>query len=113
VLPDDAVTSTAATDVTFRFAAPGSGCYDADNNYTAEDFSSPTVTYSTVGDSITRNGDPMLDNASMTVDFIPTGAALTATAVRVTIVVSDARTTTPEPLADRTFSATYEMRNRL
>lgn len=122
-LPDDAITSTSDTDVTFRFADPSSGCVSADGTYTEMTFngklpSAATAddtrrTYATTNNTITRNDDPMLDDATMTVDFIPTGIPLTATAIRVTIVVSDSRTTTPEPLADRTFSATYELRNRL
>lgn len=112
-LPDDAVTSTAATNVSFRFAAPGSGCEAADGSgYIALDVSAPVVTYSSAGTTISRNGDPILDNASMTVAFLPTGNPKTSHAVRVSITSRDSRTPS-DALGNRTFSATYELRNRL
>ncbi|MDX1297264.1 MAG: prepilin-type N-terminal cleavage/methylation domain-containing protein [Pseudomonas sp.] len=111
-LPDDAVTSTAATNVTFRFAAPGSGCQASDGSFTALDLSAPAVTYSSAGTTISRNGDPILDNASMTVTFLPDGNPITSTAIRLTISSSDSRASS-EALNNRTFSATYELRNRL
>jgi prepilin-type N-terminal cleavage/methylation domain-containing protein len=111
-LPDDAVTSTAATNVTFRFAAPGSGCTAADGSFTALDVSAPVVTYSSANNTISRNGDPILDNASMAVAFLPDGNSKTSNAIRVTITSLDSRTSS-DALNNRTFSATYELRNRL
>ncbi len=111
-LPDDAVTSSALTNVTFRFATPGSGCMNANGNYTALDVDNPVVTYSSTGNTISRNGDPILDNASMAVAFLPSGNPQTSNAVRVTITTSDSRTS-GDVLGNRTFSATYELRNRL
>jgi prepilin-type N-terminal cleavage/methylation domain-containing protein len=111
-LPDDAVTSTAATNVTFRFAAPGTGCKAADGSFTALDVSAPVVTYSSANNTISRNGDPILDNASMEIAFLPDGNPKTGNAVRVTITSRDSRTT-GDALGNRTFSATYELRNRL
>ncbi|MDO9617654.1 MAG: prepilin-type N-terminal cleavage/methylation domain-containing protein [Pseudomonas sp.] len=111
-LPDDAVTSTATTNVTFRFAAPGSGCEAADGSYTALDVSTPVVTYSSTGNTISRNGDPILDNSSMAVAFLPNGNPKSSTAIRVTITSRDSRTSS-DALGSRTFSATYELRNRL
>lgn len=111
-LPDDAVTSTAATNVTFRFAAPGSGCEAADGSFTALDVSAPVVTYSSANNTISRNGDPILDNASMTIAFLPNGNPRTSHAIRLTITSRDSRTSS-DALGNRTFSATYELRNRL
>lgn len=113
-LPDDAVTSTAASNITFRFAAPGSGCTNANGNFTDLNLSSPTVAYSSANNTLSRNGDPILDNASMNITFLPTGSVTTATAIRITITISDSRGANAiSPLSDRTFSGTYELRNRL
>lgn len=112
-LPDDAVTSTSATEVTFRFADPGTGCEDAAGTYQDLAWTEPAVIYSSSNGTLSRNGDPILDNASMSVDFIPTGSPLTATAIRITITVSDSRDSDIHALGDRTFSGTYELRNKL
>lgn len=112
-LPEDAVTSTATSNVTFRFATPGSGCEAADGSFTALDVSAPVVTYSSANNTISRNGDPILDNSSMAVAFLPSGNPRTSTAIRLTITSGDSRTSSPDALGNRTFSATYELRNRL
>lgn len=105
-LPDDAVASNAATTVTFRYATPGSGCGTKPLNF------EPAYTYTSANNTISRNGDPILNNASMQVTFIPTGDVKKAKAVNVQITVSDSRQGS-ENLGNRTFSATYELRNRL
>lgn len=106
-LPDDAITSTAAGNITFRYATPGSGCDDEPIAFEA------AITYANTGTGITRNGDPILDNASLQISFLPdAGDAVTATSVLVQIQVSDSRSSN-EDLAPRTFSATYDLRNRM
>lgn len=105
-LPDDAVSSTANTNVTFRYATPGSGCKTVALNF------EPAITYANAGGSITRNGDPVLDNASMQVSFAPANNAVTANSINIQITVSDSRASS-EALSNRTFSGTYELRNRL
>ncbi len=113
-LPDDAVSSTAASNITFRFAAPGSGCTDVHGTNIALDVANPVVSYSSANNTLSRNGDPILDNASLNIAFLPSGSALNATAVRVIITISDSRGTNEKtPLSARTFSGTYELRNRL
>ncbi|WPC04407.1 prepilin-type N-terminal cleavage/methylation domain-containing protein [Pseudomonas benzenivorans] len=112
-LPDDAVTSSSATTVTFRFADPGTGCNDSTGTYQELTWNEPAVTYSSANGTLSRNGDPILDNVNMSVAFIPTGSALTSTAVRITITVSDSRNAAPHTLGNRTFSGTYELRNKL
>ena len=112
-LPDDAVTSSSATTVTFRFADPGTGCTDSAGTYQELTWNEPAVTYSNANGGISRNGDPILDNASMAVAFIPTGSPITSTAVRISITVSDSRGATFQSLNNRTFSGTYELRNKL
>lgn len=113
-LPDDAVTSTAANNITFRFAAPGSGCVDASGNFVDLNLDNPVVIYSSANNTLSRNGDPILDNASMNITFLPSGSVVTATAIRVTITISDSRGANERsPLSARTFSGTYELRNRL
>ncbi|MBB2495408.1 PilW family protein [Aquipseudomonas ullengensis] len=113
-LPDDAVTSTAASNITFRYAVPGSGCTDATGSSTALDLTNPPITYSSANNTISRNDDPILDDASMAVEFLPSGSAVSATAIRVTITISDSRGANEiTPLNARTFSGTYELRNRL
>ncbi|MDM8347608.1 prepilin-type N-terminal cleavage/methylation domain-containing protein [Pseudomonas sp. sp1636] len=105
-LPDDAISSTATTNLTFRYATPGSGCGPVALNF------EPAITYTNAGSGISRNNDPILDNATMQVTFIPAGNAAFARAINVQITVSDSRQGN-ENLANRTFSATYELRNRL
>lgn len=105
-LPNDAISSTAATTVTFRYATPSSGCGTTPLNF------EPAITYTSANNTISRNNDPILDNATMQVTFTPAGSALMAKAVNIQITVSDSRQGT-EDLAARTFSATYELRNRL
>lgn len=105
-LPDDAIQSASNTTVTFRYATPGSGCGVTPINF------EPSITYTNAGTGITRNNDPILDNASMSVTFAPTGDATTSNSVNIQITVSDSRQGN-ENLADRVFSATYELRNRL
>lgn len=105
-LPDDAVASTAATTVTFRYATPSSGCGTVALNF------EPAITYTSAGNRISRNNDPILDNATMQVTFVPAGNPAFARAINVQITVSDSRQGN-ENLANRTFSATYELRNRL
>lgn len=113
-LPDDAVTSTAASNITFRFAAPGSGCTDASGNFTDLNLDNPTVTYSSTNNVLSRNGDPILDNASMSIAFLPSGNVVTATAIRISITINDSRGANERtPLSARTFNGTYELRNRL
>lgn len=106
-LPDAAISSTAASDITFRYATPGSGCDAAPVAF------EPAITYANADSGITRNGDPILDNATMQISFLPeAGNALSATSVMVQIQVSDSRGG-GEDLEPRTFSATYDLRNRL
>lgn len=112
-LPNDAVTSASASSVTFRFADPGTGCDDSTGTYKDLTWNEPAVTYSSANGTLSRNGDPILDNASLSLAFIPTGSALTSTAVRITITISDSRGASSHALADRTFSGTYELRNKL
>ena len=112
-LPNDAVTSTSATTVTFRFADPGTGCDDGSGNYQELTWNEPEVTYSSANSTLSRNGDPILDGASMSVAFIPTGSPLTSNAIRVSITISDSRGADIHALNARTFSATYELRNKL
>ncbi len=112
-LPNDAVTSANANAVTFRFADPGTGCTAANGDYIDLEWTEPTVTYSSANSTISRNGDPILDNASMSVAFLPTSNPVTATSIRVTITISDSRGSSSFALSDRTFSGTYELRNKL
>lgn len=112
-LPDDAVSSSTNSSVIFRFAKPNTGCFDISGAYTEADFSLATVTYASANNKITRNGDPIMDNASMSVSFIPTGNVKTSTAIQISITVSDSRSSNPHTLNARTFSGTYEFRNRL
>lgn len=112
-LPDDAVTSANANAVTFRFADPGSGCEDASGNYRELTWNQPEVTYSSANNTLFRNGDPILDGANMSVAFIPTGNPATSNAVRVSITISDSRGADIHALNARTFSGTYELRNKL
>lgn len=113
MLPDDAITSTAANNVTFRGAAAGTGCQGAGGAYIPLDMSAPDTVYTSANNTISRNGDPILDNASMAVAFIPTGDPTTSNAIRITITVSDSRTGNAQALNTRSFSGTYELRNRL
>lgn len=113
-LPDDAVTSSAANNITFRFAAPGTGCTDAAGNFIDLDLDSPVVAYSSANNVLSRNGDPILDNASMSITFLPSNNVVNATAIRVNITINDSRGANERlPLSARTFSGTYELRNRL
>ncbi|AVO54329.1 PilW family protein [Ectopseudomonas mendocina] len=105
-LPRDAVSSTDANSLTFRYATPGSGCGTIALNF------EPPITYTNTNGGISRNGDPILDNATLAFNFIPNNDPIAASAIHVQITVSDSRTA-GTPLSARTFSATYEMRNRL
>ncbi len=105
-LPDAAVTTAGTNSLTFRYATPGTGC-----GTTALAFE-PPITYTNSNSGIRRNGDPILDNASMAFTFLPGNDPLTAKAIHIQITVSDSRTT-GTLLNPRTFSATYELRNRL
>jgi prepilin-type N-terminal cleavage/methylation domain-containing protein len=78
-----------------------------------------TITYTSSNAGISRQenaapAQPILDNAqfAQTPDFLPTGDPATARSITVHIAVSDTRTA-GDTLAPRTFSTTYELRNRL
>lgn len=105
-LPNDAVSSTAANTVTFRYATPGSGCGTVALNF------EPAITYTSANNTISRNNDPILDNAAMQITFVPAGNPALAKAINIQITVSDSRQGN-DNLGNRTFSATYELRNRL
>lgn len=105
-LPNAAVTTADANNLTFRYATPGSGCGTVPLNFEAP------ITYTNSNSGISRNGDPILDNATLAFSFIPDNNPLVANALQVQITVSDSRAV-GTPLGDRTFSATYELRNRL
>lgn len=105
-LPNAAVSTANANSLTFRYATPGSGC-----GTVALTFEDP-ITYTNTDGGISRNGDPILNNAALAFTFLPDNDPLAANAIQVRIIVSDSRAV-GTPLSDRTFSATYEMRNRL
>lgn len=106
-LPDDAISSNAADTITFRYATPGSGCGTTATNF------EPAIVYASEEEAkvIRRNGDPILDNATMAVTLIPAGNSKLAKAINVQVTVYDSRSGT-ENLGERIFSATYELRNR-
>ncbi|MBU1330580.1 MAG: prepilin-type N-terminal cleavage/methylation domain-containing protein [Gammaproteobacteria bacterium] len=106
-LPNDAASSTAANTVTFRYATPGSGCGTTALNF------EPAIVYTSGQDRIIRrNNDPILDNATMAVAFIPAGDINLAKAINIQVTISDSRQGN-DRLNDRVFSATYELRNRM
>lgn len=113
-LPDNAVSLGAGDSLNFTYLPSGNdGCGGGQNI--------ATVTYATsINNStcagatpcITRNGAAILNNTTFDVMFLPDNNPVIATAIEVTITVSDSRTA-GERLEERTFSATYELRNRL
>lgn len=107
-LPGAAISTANVNSLTFRYVRPGTGCG------TVAPIFEDAVTYSNnANGGISRNNDPILDNASIGFSFAPEADnPITATAVRVNITVTDSGTS-PTPLDSRTFSATFEIRNRL
>jgi len=120
-LPDNAVSLGADASLNFTYLPPGNDGCGGGQNIT-------TVTYATSNNNvtcagavpcITRNGVAILNNARITPPdpddpstfFLPSGDPVVAIALRVSIITSDSRAS--GTLNDRTFSATYELRNRL
>ncbi|MGE6528924.1 PilW family protein [Pseudomonas sp. NPDC077382] len=113
-LPDNSVTRGADDSLSFTYLPAGiDGCGGGE--------SLATVTYATSNSNatcagaapcITRNGAAILNNTTLDVTFLPNDNPIIATSIEATITVSDSRTA-GERLGERTFSATYELRNRL
>lgn len=113
-LPANAVADGADGSLSFTYLPPGNdGCGTGE--------AMTTITYATSNNSATcagatpcttRNGVAILNNTAFDFTFLPDNNPVIATAIEVTITVSDSRTA-GERLNPRTFSATYELRNRL
>lgn len=124
--PEDAL-QAGNKSVTFNYATPEDTGISFAANKACDETTAlylASVAYSQCGTSICMNGDPILDNASITaIDFgvLSTdktlwieSASVTAAnladsnSVRITLLISDARNE-----LSRTYSSTYELRNRL
>jgi type II secretory pathway component PulJ len=113
-LPTEAVLSSNANTLIFHHAKSGSGCKDATGTQIPLKIEHPHVSrfeYTNSNGGISRNGQPLLENAVMEFTFLPTGFPHNSNSVQITITVSDSRSS-GERLQPRSYSGTFEFRNR-
>ncbi len=113
-LPANAVTREVDS-LSFTYLPPGNdGCGGGENITTVTYANSQNnATCAGAAPCITRNGAAILNNARLGPQiFLPNDDPVVAVALQVSITVFDSRAA-GERLQERTFSATYELRNRL